>query len=166
MVISTVGKSGLQEVRLKSSGGRMLEEMKALAKQQDICVLATVSGDKPHCSLMAYAVADDCREIYMVTYRETSKYRNLMENPSVSLLIDTREEGAGSPGSAAKALTVSGLFQRIDDEDKRQYARARLLEKHPHLREFIDHPDAELLCIKVTSLLLLTGLTDSHYERV
>lgn len=142
----------------------MLEEMKAIAKQQDICVLATVSGGKPHCSLMAYAIDDDCREIYMVTHRETSKYRNLIENPSVSLLIDNREEGAGAPDSAAKALTVSGLFQRIDEEHKREHARAKLMEKHPYLREFIDHPDAELLCIKVVSYLLLTGLTDSHFE--
>lgn len=144
----------------------MLKEMKALAKQQNICVLATVSGGKPHCSLMAYAIDDDCREIYMVTHRETSKYRNLTENPSVSLLIDTRGERAGSPGSAAKALTVSGLFQRIDKQDKREFARARLLEKHPHLKGFIDHPDAELLCIRVVSFLLLTGLTDSHYHIV
>ena len=68
----------------------MLEKMKNIMRSQDICVLATVSEDKPHCSLMAYLTDDDCRTIYMITHKHTTKYRNLTANPSLSLLIDTR----------------------------------------------------------------------------
>jgi nitroimidazol reductase NimA-like FMN-containing flavoprotein (pyridoxamine 5'-phosphate oxidase superfamily) len=143
----------------------MLDRMKALAREKDICVLATASGDNPHCSLMAYVTDDDCREFYMVTHRETKKYKNLLENPSVSLLIDTREEHSGSRRSRAKALTVSGLFQEME-EGKKKRARARLLERHPHLTGFIDDADAELFCIKVTSFLLLNGLKEAHFETV
>ena len=142
----------------------MLERMKALGREKDICVLATVSGGKPHCSLMAYVADDDCREIYMVTHRETNKYKNLKENPAVSLLIDTREERSASPGVGARALTVSGVFQEIDKADKREGVRARLLERHPPLGEFVNHPSAELLSIRVISFLLLDGLTHAHYE--
>jgi len=144
----------------------MLERMKTLAREKDICVLATVSGGNPHCSLMAYVTDDDCREIYMVTHKETKKYKNLLENPSVSFLIDTREEHTGSRRPRAKALTVTGLFQKMEGEAKKKRARARLLERHPHLAGFIDQADAELLCIKVTSFLLLNGLTDAHFEAV
>jgi len=140
--------------------------MKALAKQKDICVLATVSGGNPHCSLMAYATDEDCREIYMVTGKGTKKYKNLIENPSVSLLIDTREEQAVSRPLQAKALTIAGLFQEIDDQGKKRLARARLLERHPHLAGFIDQTDTELLCIKATSFLLLNGLKEAHFETV
>jgi len=142
----------------------MLERMKALVREKDICVLATVSGGKPHCSLMAYAADDDCREIYMVTHRETNKYKNLKENPEVSLLIDTREERGSSPGFQARALTVGGVFQEIEREEKKEGVRARLLKRHPSLGPFIDSPEAELLCIQVKSFLLLDGLTDAHYE--
>jgi len=144
----------------------MLERIKSLVKEKDICVLATVSGDKPHCSLMAYVTDDDCREIYMVTHRESRKYENLMKNRSVSLLIDTREEHAGSRLPEAKALTVSGTFMKIDDKDKKIQVRSKLVERHPHVKEFLDHPDAEILCIRVESFLLLNGLTDAHYETV
>jgi len=144
----------------------MLEEMKALAKQKDTCVLATVSGGNPHCSLMAYATDDDCREIYMVTQKETKKYKNLIKNPSVSLLIDTREEQSASRPLQAKALTIAGLFQVIDDEHKKRLARARLLERHPYLNEFIDQTDTELICIKAISFLLLNGLKEAHFEMV
>jgi len=145
---------------------RMLEEMKALAKQKDICVLATVSGENPHCSLMAYATDDDCREIYMVTQKGTKKCKNLIKNPSVSLLIDTREERTSSRLPQAKALTIAGLFQKTIDQGKKRLARARLLERHPHLAGFIDQTDTELVCIKVTSFLLLNGLKEAHFETV
>jgi nitroimidazol reductase NimA-like FMN-containing flavoprotein (pyridoxamine 5'-phosphate oxidase superfamily) len=144
----------------------MLEKMKALVKEKDICVLATTSADKPYCSLMAYVTDEDCREIYMVTHRQSRKYENLMKNPYVSLLIDTREEHLGSRRPDAKALTVSGTFGRIDDENKRSHVRSKLLDRHPHVEEFLNHPDAEILCIRVESFLLLNGLTDAHYETV
>ena len=144
----------------------MLERIKSLVKEKDICVLATVSGDKPHCSLMVYVTDDDCREIYMVTHRESRKYENLMKNRSVSLLIDTREEHAGTRLPEAKALTVSGTFMKIDDKDKKIQVRSKLVERHPHVKEFLDHPDAEILCIRAESFLLLNGLTDAHYETV
>jgi nitroimidazol reductase NimA-like FMN-containing flavoprotein (pyridoxamine 5'-phosphate oxidase superfamily) len=105
----------------------MIETMKKLAKEKDICVLATVSGDKPHCSLMAYTTDEDCSEIYMATHKSTQKFRNLMENSSVSLLIDTREEHKGSKRHEAKAMTVSGVFERLEDNQKNAWARARLL---------------------------------------
>jgi len=144
----------------------MLEKMKALIKEKDVCVLATTSSDKPHCSLMAYVTDEDCREIYMVTHRQSRKYENLMKNPYVSLLIDTREEHLGSRRPDAKALTVSGTFGKIDDENKRSHVRSKLMDRHPHVEEFLNHPDAEILCIRVESFLLLNGLTDAHYETV
>jgi nitroimidazol reductase NimA-like FMN-containing flavoprotein (pyridoxamine 5'-phosphate oxidase superfamily) len=59
----------------------MLKEMKNLAKEETICVLATVNREKPYCSLMAYVTDENCEEIYMVTLRNTQKYKNLNENP-------------------------------------------------------------------------------------
>ena len=142
----------------------MIEQMKALAKEKDICVLATVSGGIPHCSLMAYVTDDDCREIFMATHKQTVKYANLIENPSVSLLIDTREEHSGSHRRETKALTVSGVFQTIGNTEKKKCVRATLLERHPHLKTFLANPDAEIFGIKIKSFLLLDGLTNAHFE--
>jgi nitroimidazol reductase NimA-like FMN-containing flavoprotein (pyridoxamine 5'-phosphate oxidase superfamily) len=144
----------------------MLEKMKALVKEKDICVLATVSASHPHCSLMAYVTDEDCREIYMVTYRNSRKYENLIKNPSVSLLIDTREDHRGASRPEAKALTVSGTFQKIDDEAKRARIRSGLMERHPHLKELMNHPEAEIMCIRINSFLFLNGLTDAYFEAV
>lgn len=141
----------------------MLEQMKTLARKENTCVLATISGTKPYCSLMAYAADDACKEIYMVTHRKTRKYRNLMKNPAVSLLIDTREK---SSRTSAQALTVEGEFRIIEDAPKRAAVRQTILRAHPHLKTFINHQDAELICIEVKAFLLLNGLTEAHYEKL
>jgi len=138
----------------------MLEKMKALVRKKDICVLATVSGDKPYCSLMAYIADVACEEIYMVTHKNTTKYDNLQKNPLVSLLIDSRET---QPISSAQALTIGGVFIPIIDENKKQKIRDRMLESFPHMKDFIHHPESKLIRIKINSFLLLDGLTESHF---
>jgi nitroimidazol reductase NimA-like FMN-containing flavoprotein (pyridoxamine 5'-phosphate oxidase superfamily) len=143
----------------------MLPKMKRMLKEKDICVLATVSGNQPHCSLMAYVAAADGREIYMMTLRDTKKYKNLTQNPAVSLLIDTREDDVGPQKSRAKALTVNGIFQRVDRE-KQARIRPRLLRRHPHLRDLFAKGEAEIFAVRVESFQLLEGVTDSHFERI
>jgi nitroimidazol reductase NimA-like FMN-containing flavoprotein (pyridoxamine 5'-phosphate oxidase superfamily) len=141
----------------------MLEQMKALAKERNMCVLATIASAKPYCSLMAYVADESCEEIYMVTHRKTQKYQNLLENPAVSLLIDTREK---TSRTQIQALTIEGTYCGIENETKKKKVRNSLLKNHPHLKEFIEHPDAELICIKIKAFLLLDGLTDSHYVQL
>ena len=141
----------------------MIEQMKDLAKQNNICVMATITDRKPYCSLMAYVTNKDCTEVYMVTHRQTQKYQNLMENPSVSLLIDTRDT---SPRSQARAMTVEGVYQKITNPDREDKIRQKLLSAHPHFSEFLEHPEAEVLRVKIRSFLLLDGLTQSFFQDV
>jgi len=147
----------IQEVRV------MLEEMKDLLKSKDTCVMATVSGNEPHCSLMSYAVSEDCREVYLMTFRKTRKYKNLLANPAVSLLVDTRQEDDPADRLRTKALTVSGHFERIEKEATRLAVKKRLLERHPHLHAFAENPDTEVFIVKVKSLQLLDGITDASF---
>ena len=141
----------------------MIEQMKDLAKQSNTCVMATITDRKPYCSLMAYVTNRDCTEIYMVTHRQTQKYQNLMENPAVSLLIDTRDT---SPRSQARAMTVEGVYREIRNLDKENKVRQKLLSAHPHFSEFLEHPEAEVLRIKIISFLLLDGLTQSFFRDI
>ena len=142
----------------------MIEEMKSLVKKKNTCVMATATDNNPHCSLMTYVTDDDCREIYMVTSRKTKKFQNLSENPSVSLLIDTREEDYGSQNPMSRALTISGVFTQLGDENKKSTIRSEMASKHPNIRDLIKNPDSEIICIKIVSLLLLNGPTEAHFE--
>jgi len=138
----------------------ILEKMTALVRKKNVCVLSTVSDNKPYCSLMAYITDGTCKEIYMVTHKNTTKFNNLQKNPSVSLLIDSRET---QPRSNAQALTIGGVFIPLIDDNKRQNIRDRMLESFPHMKNFLHHPESEIIRVKINSFLLLDGLTESHF---
>jgi len=137
--------------------------MKALLLGKNVCVLATVSGATPHCSFMAYITDENCREVYMFTRRDSKKFANVTKNRSVSLLVDSR--GVSDP-RRIQALTVSGVFKPIGDPLKRARIRKSFLSRHPHLKELVDHPDAELLRVRIDSFLLLDGPSKAYFVEV
>ena len=142
----------------------MRKDIQELIQANRICVLATVSGGEPHCSLMSYVTDDDCREIYMATSRQTKKYRNLQANPYVSLLVDSRQDVAAGPAMPLRALTISGTLQRETDENKLTDIRGRLLTKNADLREIFNDPDTEIIVVRISTVQLLAGLTDAYFE--
>lgn len=144
----------------------MREEMKAMVRDNAVCVMATVSRNKPHCSFMSYCTDDSCKEIYMMSRRQSRKFSNLMENMTVSLLIDTRERNAGKDAGAVKALTVSGVFQYIDEAEKKARIKQMLMDRHPHLGVIADEPDMEIFSIAITGLQLLDGVSDVYFDNV
>lgn len=141
----------------------MRSDIQKMISENKVCVMATVSDGAPHCSLMSYATNNDCCEIYMATLKDTKKYRNLMANPSVSLLIDTRDAG---PKGKTRALTVTGVVQTIRDDQKLAEIRKTLLKKHPDLKDFFSSPDTQIVVIKATALQLLNNVTDSYFEQL
>jgi len=144
----------------------MLENMKDIVKGNDLCVLATVSEGRPHCSLMSYISDEEGCEIYLISHKQTRKYLNLLENPNVSLLIDTREKEKGQRRIHIKALTVSGDFQTINDPGKKDLIRAKFLKRHFHLTDFLKDPGAEIFSIKIRSFQLLDGVKDAFFETI
>lgn len=98
----------------------VLETIHSLIRTNDVCVLSTVFEGKPHCSLMSYVVDDECREFYMITRPGSMKYRNLEQNGSVSLLIDSREQEPDGRREGIRALTVSGEFRKIADGKRKR----------------------------------------------
>lgn len=138
----------------------MLERMKELLKRKDLCVMATESEGVPHCSLMSYAVSEDGREVWMLTRAETKKYRNLLANPNVSLLVDTR----GEREPRAMALTVSGRFESPGSPEREAGIRRRLVERHPDLADLAKDPAARALVIRIRSFQLLDGISEAHFR--
>ncbi|MFO7686906.1 MAG: pyridoxamine 5'-phosphate oxidase family protein [Desulfobacterales bacterium] len=139
----------------------MIEKMKSLVRQQDMCVLATVGSQKPHCSLMAYLTEDACSDIYLVTRRNSQKFINLSQNTAVSLLIDTR---GNQERGRIQAVTVAGDYVPIDEEALKERIHKKFLSAHPHLEDLINHPETEILRIRIRSFLLLDGPTEAYFE--
>ena len=138
----------------------MREEIQSLVRSRKHCVLATAADNQPYCSLMVYTVNADCTRIFMCTRGNTRKYRNLEENPRVSLLIDSRDQ------PRPRALTVEGTAETLAGDPERQQVRDAMLTAYPELRTLLDSPDAALICIRVKSVVFLNGLTDAIREQV
>ncbi len=141
-----------------------LEKMLALIQENDMCVLATVSGGQPHVSLMAYMASEDGCRLYLLTSTETKKFRNLSQNPKVSLMIDDRT-GQDSP-EEVRALSVSGVCSPLDPIGEAQEIKERFVKAHPHLKGIAQDPAVRVVAVEVDSLQLLEGPTNSHFQRL
>jgi nitroimidazol reductase NimA-like FMN-containing flavoprotein (pyridoxamine 5'-phosphate oxidase superfamily) len=143
-----------------------LEAIKYLIRDNSLCVLATASADRPHCSLMAYVVNEECTEFCMATPRDSKKYRNLVANAQVSLLIDNRDRHGPTTTPETKALTVGGVFRPLSDGPELDPARSRLLARHPEMAAFFHHADTVVFSVKVESYQLLEGIAESSFITV
>lgn len=139
----------------------MIDKIRQLVKNEKLCVLATSMDNNPYCSLMSYAADDDCRKLYMVTMTDSEKYRNLKNNDAVSILIDTRGSKTDMP---VKALTITGRFFEIRDEEKIVEAKDKLKKRHPALEPFFNSGPSSVFYVEIRSLLLLDGFNRSHFE--
>jgi nitroimidazol reductase NimA-like FMN-containing flavoprotein (pyridoxamine 5'-phosphate oxidase superfamily) len=144
----------------------MLETIRELLRTHDMCVLATTAGDQPHCSLMAYVCDHAARHVYMVTFRDSVKFRNLSQNPAVSLLVDTRETHGKTRRGETRALTASGVYEPLSKPVERAEVTSRLLAAHPHLEVFLQSDAAEIIAVRLTSFLLMDGLTDATFHEL
>jgi nitroimidazol reductase NimA-like FMN-containing flavoprotein (pyridoxamine 5'-phosphate oxidase superfamily) len=156
-------QNSIREVELKRS---KLDKMKNLLKTGNLCVLATCAEGNPHCSLMAYITDGAVTTVYMVTLKQTQKYRNFLQNPQASLLVDTRQEQPPPARAGIQALTVSGTFQPIAEEDEKERIVREMAERHPQLRELLANSDVEPFAIKIHSFLLLDGALDAEFIEI
>ncbi|GAB6058207.1 pyridoxamine 5'-phosphate oxidase family protein [Desulfonatronum parangueonense] len=163
----------------------MDESIRTLIQSQDILVLATSDNNIPHTSLMAYVPSADSTTFFMATYRNTSKFANIISNPQVSLLLDDRnahppgdpfakssenpsENPSGDPsGNRLKtmALTVHGEAVVLQDPEQSKAVADALRQKHSHLHSFLEGKDIAFLAVHATTFQLLKGPTSTIFEK-
>lgn len=131
---------------------RILQDLFA---SQRLAVLATHDDDgQPYASLMAFVATDDLGQLLVATARSTRKYANLMADPRVALLVDSRSN-RDSDIHRAVAVTVLGEAEEVGDAERDSLVRG-YLAKHPHLEEFVASPACALIRVKVVSYYLVS----------
>jgi len=139
----------------------MLAKLKSILHENSLCVLCTEADGKPYCSLMTYLLMEDLSVLYLVSTRESRKYQNLLTNPRVSVLVDTRQKLGTSATEKIISITFEGLFQPLANSEA-QNIKANLVKDHGELTEIFNHPDSVVFAIKLKSFLLLDGPVDSY----
>lgn len=64
-----------------------LQNIVNFIKENPLCVLSTVSPENKANSASMYIFSDEMLNVYFATKKDTRKVQNLMNNPSVSLVI-------------------------------------------------------------------------------
>ena len=144
----------------KMESDSMLDRVKEILMDNSLCVLCTVSGNLPHCSLMTYVLSDDSKIMYMVTVRESRKYRNLLENSTVSLLVDNRQQLTLPSNENVFSITFEGFLKHLSPLEI-ENVRIQLADSHGELKEILKNPDSIIFGIELKTFLLLNGPLDS-----
>jgi nitroimidazol reductase NimA-like FMN-containing flavoprotein (pyridoxamine 5'-phosphate oxidase superfamily) len=135
--------------RIKKGTISVLERLDALDKDQLHAVLATDSDGQPYTSMIAYALTPHKKGIVFVTPQKTQKYKNILKNNRVSILIDTRSN-TEKDYMSAESLTILGNAIPVRKAEKWSELTGILMRKHPKLTEIIHSPETKLIFVKIT----------------
>jgi len=141
--------------RIKKGTIPVFERLNALDKDQLHAVLATDSDGQPYTSMIAYALTLDKKGIVFVTPQKTRKYKNILKNNRVSLLIDTRSN-TEKDYMSAESLTILGNAIPVRKGQKWSELAGVLTRKHPNLNEIIHSPETKLIFVKIIRCIHVT----------
>jgi hypothetical protein len=121
-------------------------------------ILATEGAGQPHASLIAVTPFQGWRQLVFATYRDTQKYRNVLNNRRVSVLVDGCK---ASRGGVQEGFVVTAVGQAQDvAADQHTAAMQAHLQRHPDLASFLQSPDCVLVGVSVEAYQVVRSIDD------
>ena len=139
-------------------------EIQRVLDTRRFAILATQSDGQPHTSLMAFTPMDGIRHLIVATYRDTLKYRSLLKESRVAVLIDSRVV-VDSATPQGIVLTLHGTAAEVPNADRAAAEQAHLA-RHPDLEAFLSSPDCVLLRVTVNNYELVGGIEDVSWYKL
>lgn len=130
-----------------SHSGDLRGLVKEMLSGQKFCVLATQKQGQPYGSLLAFAETDDLKQLVFATNRDTRKFSNLISEPRVALVIDSRSNSDADLRNAVAITALGPAHETTGGE--REYLAGVYLGKHPELAQFVDSPDVAVCAVAV-----------------
>ncbi len=133
------------------------KEIQRVLETNQFTILATQNDGQPHASLMTFIPFDGIRYLIVATYRNTLKYRNVLKDGRVAMLIDNHI-ASGSTGHRNLVITAHGIASEVPSCDSSAVEEA-YLARHSNLRDFLASPDCVLLRVLISAYEVV-GSTD------
>ncbi len=127
---------------------KSLEHMLASFEDLRFGVLATSDAGMPYTSLIAFALTPDRTSVIFATRRATRKYRNMMRQHGVSILLDNRSQTPADL-SRAEAVTLVGRAKPLRSGRRKEVCSKIFLDKHPQLAAFVEEPGTALVTVLI-----------------
>jgi len=139
-----------------------IEELVGNALQGSrFAVLSTEGDGQPHASLIAITPAGGPRHLIFATYRDTRKYRNLIDNSKVAIFVDGREAAAAGSREGF-VLTALGRAEEIGSAEHNEALNAHL-HRHPDLDSFLRSAGCALFRVTIGSYQIVRGIDDVRW---
>jgi uncharacterized pyridoxamine 5'-phosphate oxidase family protein len=144
----------MKKIPLKKTRGKVdvKERLRILNNKQKHAVLATDDGGQPYTSLVAFALTPDMEGILFATSKKTNKYRNIIKNRNVSIMIDSRSN-AEKGYMQSEAITILGSATPLRKGGKWNELSDILIKKHPRLKEFVRSASTAVVLVSFTKVL-------------
>lgn len=134
------------------------EYVKRAMQGSRFAVLATEGDGQPHASLIAVTPIEGFRQLIFATYRNTNKYRNLLLNCRVSILIEIGD-ASNSGLDEGFVLTAFGSAAEINIAENEADLSAHL-NRHPDLEMFLQSKDCALIRVTLARFQVVHGIDD------
>jgi nitroimidazol reductase NimA-like FMN-containing flavoprotein (pyridoxamine 5'-phosphate oxidase superfamily) len=137
-----------------------------LFRSQRLGVLSTSRSGQPYASLIAFYATEDLKRFYFVTPRSTRKFRNLSEEPRISILVNS-STNQDDDFHRAIAVTMVGTAGEIDLSAKPRVLESYLI-KHPYLEDFVRSPTSAMVEVYVKSYYMVQNfqhVTELHLSQ-
>jgi len=130
----------------------LYRKIKRISDETRFAVLATDSSGCPYTNLVGFLMSRDLKNLYFFTSKKTRKYKNIINNPEVCLLMDTRDRFTDKT-FLITAITVIGSAEIIEDVPRSIVDK--YLEKNVELKDFTESSFNVLVKVNVTRYILV-----------
>lgn len=110
---------------------------------QETIVLATSKDNIPYCNLMCFVLTQNNLSIIFITPKNTTKYKNICTNSTVSLLATSNSESE-SKLSEKTAVTINGQAKEVY-ANERKVLEGVFIKKYPFLEDFAVSSDSAVI---------------------
>lgn len=123
------------------------DRLKFLNKTERHAVLATAFSGKPYTSIVAFTMTKDMKGAIFATPKNTRKYRNLIKNNHVALLINNRKN-TDRDYAGAESVSILGTAKPVRRGKRWRELSHILIRKHPALEKFIQAQTTALVLLE------------------
>ena len=144
--------------------GSIKEYIEGTLQTIRFAVLATEGNGQPHTSLIAITPFGSFRQLIFATYRNTLKYRNLVNNSKVAVLIESGD--VNKKGLQKRiVLTIIGHTEEVNIAENKAAFQVHL-KRHPHMESFMLSSDCALILVIAQSYQVVYGIDDIRWITV
>jgi len=123
------------------------QKLATLLAQEHVAVIVTQGGQWPTATLQAFAETD-ALDLLFIMGADADKFQNLIRNPNVTVLVDTRDVGNVATFQVAR-VSIQGIAQEIPS-DGPEWAPLKgiFLKKNPFEAPFFGGDKLRMVRVK------------------